>query len=176
VLCWGPLIDAASALLERPEIAEKLHIVWIGGEAYPRGGEFNLSNDIHAANAVMRSQAAVQMVTAPGFRRAHVGFAELQRRVSGHGKIGEYLYRQLLEYLENREYPTVWQLGEGWRLGDSPSIGLLLNPHEYSREERPAPLFSPDMDYLPSPGLRPIEIYQDIDAGSCWRIFIASSN
>ena len=54
----GPLTDMASALLLCPEIAEKnVRVIWIGGRDWPSGGwEFNLQNDVHAANVVFRSK------------------------------------------------------------------------------------------------------------------------
>jgi inosine-uridine nucleoside N-ribohydrolase len=164
-LFWGPLTDMASALLLRPEIAGKLTVVWVGGAAYPQGGgEFNLGNDIHAANVVMKSEAAVQIVTLPAFSRIFAGFAELQRRVSGRGRIGEYLYRQLLEYADSRADTTPPTMGEGWCLGDTASLGLILNPHHYAREVHPAPLFTHDMQYITDTGCRDIEIFQNVDA------------
>ena len=56
VTCQGALTDVAAALNRRPEIAEKLTVVWIGGFPYPAGGpEFNLLQDVPAARAVMAS-------------------------------------------------------------------------------------------------------------------------
>lgn len=56
VIFLGPLTDLAAAYLQEPRIADRLTAVWIGGGRYPEGGaEFNLGNDIHAANVVFRS-------------------------------------------------------------------------------------------------------------------------
>ena len=54
VAFYGPLTDMASALLLEPKIEDRnVRVVWIGGGTWPNGGrEFNLSNDIHAANVV----------------------------------------------------------------------------------------------------------------------------
>jgi purine nucleosidase len=54
----GPLTDMASALLQEPAIAERnITVIWIGGADWPVGGpEYNLSNDINAANVVFRSK------------------------------------------------------------------------------------------------------------------------
>lgn len=53
---WAPLTDIASAYLLEPAIAGRLTVIWIGGGRYPAGGpEFNLENDIHAANVVFSS-------------------------------------------------------------------------------------------------------------------------
>jgi purine nucleosidase len=53
----GPLTDMASALLLEPVIeARKIRVIWIGGYTWPSGGrEYNLANDIHAANVVFKS-------------------------------------------------------------------------------------------------------------------------
>lgn len=56
VTFMGPLTDIASAYLLEPAIAGRLTVIWIGGGRYPAGGpEFNLGNDIHAANVVFSS-------------------------------------------------------------------------------------------------------------------------
>ena len=48
----GPLTDMASALLEKPSIADRnVRVIWIGGQDWPVGGwEYNLWNDVTAAN------------------------------------------------------------------------------------------------------------------------------
>ena len=52
----GCLADLASAYLKEPKIARRMTVVWIGGGPYPSGGfEFNLLQDIHAANVVFGS-------------------------------------------------------------------------------------------------------------------------
>ena len=50
----GALTNVASALLEKPEIADRFTLVWIGGGTYPDGeSEFNAENDIAAANVLL---------------------------------------------------------------------------------------------------------------------------
>jgi inosine-uridine nucleoside N-ribohydrolase len=52
----GAITDLASAYLMEPKIAEKLNAVWIGGGEWPVGDfEFNLMQDINAANVVFCS-------------------------------------------------------------------------------------------------------------------------
>ncbi|HIU66389.1 MAG TPA: nucleoside hydrolase, partial [Candidatus Caccomorpha excrementavium] len=59
----GPLTDMASAYLMEPRIADRVTVIWIGGGKYPNGGpEFNLGNDIHAANVVFSSPIRVWQV------------------------------------------------------------------------------------------------------------------
>ncbi len=97
---YGPLTDMASALLIEPAIAARnLRVVWIGGGEWPQGGnEFNLSNDIHAANVVFRSAVEVWQIPSPVYRLMAVGYAELFEKVYPHGALGRYLVEQLVEW------------------------------------------------------------------------------
>ena len=79
----GPLTDMASALLMEPRIQERhVRVIWIGGGEWPVGGrEYNLSNDIEAANVVFRSK--LEVWADPDERLPHDG-REL-RRADGAG-------------------------------------------------------------------------------------------
>ena len=137
-----------------------------------RWAEYNLHNDIKAANVVMKSDIPVQMITIPAFRRVYVSLAELEYRVYPYGKIGKYLFRQLVDYnnaVANRNH---WSTGEGWCLGIHLLLGFLLNDHGYCCETHPAPLFSEDMYYIHDQKNRPIRIYQEIDARFVLKIFM----
>src|ERR1700746_2221822 len=96
----GPLTDMASALLEEPAIAERnVVVVWIGGADWPVGGpEFNLSNDIKAANVVFRSKVQLWQIPSTVYKRMAVSDAELATRVYDQGAIGKYLVEQLIEW------------------------------------------------------------------------------
>ena len=162
---WGPLTDMASAILSNPEIEDKIHVIWIGGAAWPVGGyEYNLGNDINAANVVMKSKVPVDIITMPAFRHIYVSFAEMNYRVAPYGKIGRYLFDQLIEFVGNIDPNGKTWFGESWCLGDSPTIGLLLNPHEYGYEVHPAPQYSKEMYYIHTENNRPIRIYSKMDS------------
>ena len=88
----GPLTDLASAYLMEPRIANRLTAIWIGGGAYPAGGsEYNISNDIIAANIVMRSSIPLWQVPRNVYSMMRVSMAELEYRVRPYGKLGESL-------------------------------------------------------------------------------------
>ena len=73
----------ASALLIAPEIADKnMTVIWIGGRDYPSGGwEYNLKNDIAAANVVFKSKVNLWQVPRNVYRMMPVSLAELINRV-----------------------------------------------------------------------------------------------
>ena len=144
----GPLTDMASALLLDPTIAERdVVVIWIGGHHYydPTAPiepkiEFNLGNDVAAANVVMRSSLTVWQVPSSTYRLIGVGYAELDARVAPHGRIGRYLVDQLREWNATHHSGPI----EHRSLGDSPAIGLMLNPHSARFSQRPAPVFAAD--------------------------------
>ena len=163
VLFLGPLTDMACAYLEHPEIEGKVNVIWIGGGLYPKGAEeFNLSNDILAANIIMASQMEVWQIPSICFSAIITTIAELEQRVRSYGKIGNYLYQQLVDF-HNTQYDN-WTSGETWSLGDSPAVGVLLNEQAFSYEMKEAPGFNEDMTYIHNTGYRKIRVYYRMDS------------
>lgn len=158
---FGPLTDMASALLLEPRIAERdLRVIWIGGGPWPAGGrEYNLSNDIHAANVVMKSKVEVWQIPSSVYRTMPVSYAELVEKVYPHGEIGKYLVEQLIEYNATARTATEYR-----SLGDSPAVGVMIYPQCGAWEWRPAPEFDALMHYVHTGRNRPIRVYQNIDS------------
>jgi purine nucleosidase len=157
----GPLTDMASALLEQPAIAERnVIVIWIGGAEWPVGGpEFNLSNDIHAANVVFRSKVQLWQIPSTVYKRMAVSYAELVTKVYDKGAIGKYLVEQLVEWNgENVTGPI-----EHRSLGDSPAIGVIMYPDCGVYEWRPAPEFTSEMNYRHTGTNRPVRVYESVD-------------
>ena len=158
----GPLTDMASALLEAPAIAERnVRVVWIGGEDWPVGGwEFNLWNDVHAANVVFRSKVELWQIPSTVYKRMAVSYAELEEKVYDKGPLGKYLVEQLVEW--NQRYHLRGPI-EHRSLGDSPAVGVMMDPECGWFEWRPAPEFNAEMNYVHSGRNRPIRVYHAID-------------
>jgi Inosine-uridine nucleoside N-ribohydrolase len=164
VIFLGAITDMATAYLMNPAIADRLTAVWIGGGAWPEGGwEFNLLNDIHAANVVLRSNIPVWQIPVNVYSKMRVSLAELKRRVEPCGPIGRYLYQQLMEFNLSWANSPGWPRGEMWILGDSPTVGLLMDEQPFDYDWKPAPRISPDMSYDHHQTERKIRVYRDID-------------
>jgi inosine-uridine nucleoside N-ribohydrolase len=161
VAFYGPLTDMAAALAVEPSIAERdVTVVWIGGAEYPGGGfEYNLSNDIPAANAVFGSTVPVWQVPKPVYQMLGVGYAEMAAKVAPCGELGEYLLRQTIEWNDTYAGRPM----EYRSLGDSPCVGLIMNPDGGRWSMRPAPRFAADMTYIESPASRRIRVYDAVD-------------
>lgn len=145
----GSLTDLASAILMEPKICEKMTAIWIGGGAYPNGGnEFNLSQHIAAANVVMNSSMPLWQVPADVYKNFAVSLAELQVKVMPHGKLGKYLFEELTDLnmqLGEMMPDFDWPHGELWGLGDEGVVAALM--HEGQRTELYHCIKAPTIDY-----------------------------
>lgn len=162
----GPLTDLASAYLMEPRIAGRLKAIWIGGGTYPNGGvEFNLGNDIAAANVVFSSPIEVWQVPKNVYEMMPVSLAELEYRVRPCGEIGAYLFDQLEAHShEPAPRKSAFRTGETWVLGDNPAIGLILYEHRFEYDWVPAPQITADHAYIHTGMNRPIRVYRRIDS------------
>lgn len=169
VACQGALTDVASAILMEPAICERMTVIWIGGGIYPEGGmEFNLRQDVAAANVLFGSKTPVWQVPMNVYKQMAVSLAELQLKVRPYGRIGKYLFDQMVEFNDMLgQRPFHWPHGEIWGLGDSPTIGLLLFESERTDvyDLVPAPQVDPEtLKYIHGQGNREIRVYKDANA------------
>jgi len=164
VIFLGPITDLAAAYLQEPAIAGRLTAVWIGGGAWPNGeDEFNLSNDIDAANVIFRSDIPLWVIPRNVYSTIRVSIAELAVRVKPYGEIGAYLYRQLVDFNDLLGGSARWPKGEMWSLGDSPAVSVLLDEHEYGYTMKPAPRITKEMRYVHDQQERLVRWYHFID-------------
>ncbi|MFV0466845.1 MAG: nucleoside hydrolase [Lachnospiraceae bacterium] len=166
VAFMGPLTDMASAYLLQPEIRDRLTVIWIGGGAYPGGGaEFNLGNDIHAANVVLQSGMEVWQIPKNVYEMLPVSLAELELKVAGQGEIGDYLFQQLIDHsFDDIPRNSVFRSGETWVLGDSPAVGMLLYEHRFEYDLIIPYHISQDMLYEKSSATHKIRVYRRYDS------------
>lgn len=165
----GCLTDLASAILMEPKICERMTAIWIGGGDYPAGGnEFNLMQDVHAANVVFKSSMPLWQVPVSTYKQFGVSLAELQYKVKPHGKIGAYLFDQLVELNEKLgDLPIPWPHGELWSLGDEGVIAALMEEAEKSDGYvmYPAPVVDCEtLQYIHTGEYRPIRVYHTMNA------------
>ena len=163
----GAITDLASAILMEPRICERMTCIWIGGGDYPEGGgEFNLMNDIAGANVVFGSSMPLWQVPRCVYKQFGVSLAELQLKVAPYGKIGRYLFEQLVDFNNKMTKFGNWPHGELWTLGDEGCVCALMEEVERDDgyEMIPAPFIEPEsMRYLPGKGNRPIRVYKKLD-------------
>lgn len=159
----GPLTDMASAILLDPDIVQRpVVVIWIGGvgygvETYP-GVEFNLGNDIDAANVVFGSGITLWQVPSNVYSQVSVGYAELEEKIGGTSALADYLIHQLVEWNATYHPEPI----ESRSLGDSPAVSLMLYPNGGTFRVVPAPRFGREGHHVPGSG-HPIRVTESVD-------------
>lgn len=163
------MADLATAILIEPTNCKKMTAIWVGGGDYPNGGqEYNLMQDIIATNIVFQSEMPVWQIPLSVYKNFAVSLAELQVKVQPYGKLGNYLFQQLVDLnikLSNDEPNFDWPHGEIWGLGDEAVVAALMQEEQRQElyEVRNAPLINTEtMGYIQS-SARPIRVYNKMD-------------
>jgi len=166
VLCLGAITNVASAVRASPEIVSKMTVVWIGGQgldSFVKGHrEFNAGNDIEAINLVIASGVEFWQIPNNVYGTMHIGLAEIQKKIYPCGEIGKHLFEHMIQY--NMSEHAGWTAGESWSLGDSPAIGVALEPNCGHYVYREAPIFEEDTTYRFEEGRPEIRVYTSINS------------
>jgi inosine-uridine nucleoside N-ribohydrolase len=179
VVCGAGLTEIASAVLTRPEIAEKITLIWIGGPEYidlasPPPGystpEYNLNIDINAAKVIFnRSSIALWQVPRNAYRQCIVSYAQLLMNVKPKGEVGKYLVEKL-EGVTKMLYKYGLNIGETYILGDSPLVLLTAlqstfeaDPSSSKYVVKMAPLINDLGEYNYNSKGRNIRVYDKVD-------------
>lgn len=165
----GGLTDLAAAYLTEPKIAEHITAaIWIGGAAYPLGGqESNLQQDIYAAQVLFDSPMPIWQIPVNAYGGMNISFAELVYRVQSKGALGRFLADNMFrinDWYANTGMKTPFPHGEVWSIGDQPTVSVLLeNAAGQKRHIEKAPRIADDMSYVPNPEGKDIYVYDEID-------------
>lgn len=166
VLCQGAITNIASAIKACPQIIKRMTVVWIGGQGHDNFTkefrEFNAGNDIEAANLVISSGVEFWQIPSNVYSTMQIGLAELQKKVYPCGKIGKHLFENMVNY--NMSEHAGWTAGESWSLGDSPAVGVALEPNCGQYVYREAPIFEEDTTYRFEAGRPMIKVYTSINS------------
>ena len=144
VVAIGAITNVASALLLKPEIAERIVVVWLGGHAhhYHDTEEFNMMQDYGAARVVMGS--AAPFVQLPCFGVVS-GFTttepELEKLLFNKNLLADYLARNIVAHMHQRG-----KTGSCWSkaIWDVTAVGWLLNENDRFMLHRRIPVRLPD--------------------------------
>ena len=158
VAAIGALTNVASALNEAPEIAERICIVWLGGQAQHAedAREFNLYQDPVAARAVFESGAPLVHIPCYG-AASHLltSTAELDAYVRPQGAIGEYLADIFRDH--NEQYP-----GRSKEVWDLSATGFLIDAAWTPRRSIQRPTLSADMRWVGQPDDAPLAAFAEV--------------
>lgn len=179
VVCGAGLGSIAEAWRKQPAIAQRLTLVWIGGQEYDGLGikapgaskaEYNMMLNKEAAQTVFNeSDLRLWQVPRNAYRQCLCSLAELTEQLEQCGTTGNYLLRSLTDLMEGMKQWKV-QMGETYVLGDSPLVllttlqtGWEADPASSDYVVLPAPRIAQDGTYESNPAGRSIRVYTRLD-------------
>ncbi|MDR1531708.1 MAG: nucleoside hydrolase [Clostridiales bacterium] len=161
----GCLTDLAIALVKEPGIADKLTAIWIGGGKYPDGnGDFNMIQDVLAAQIVFESNVPLWQIPSNVYGKMNITLSELVAKVKPYGAIGKYLADEMIGFNDLMGKLTgrnTFPHGETWSIGDQPTVSVLLQNAGVWHSEYAT--VNDDMTYGKSVSGREIRVYDEID-------------
>lgn len=140
VVAIGAITNVASAILMKPEITRKIVVIWLGGNptSYPAAREFNLSQDVHAANIVLDCGVPFIMIPCMGVASHMLSTVpELQEAIGGKNDLCDALIELYAAY-ESDHF--------GWakEIWDVSTIGFMINPEWVPTKLIHAPMLTED--------------------------------
>lgn len=143
VIAIAALTNVASAILLNPKIAERIVLVWLGGNAnyMARQNEFNMRGDITAVNVCFKNvKQIVQLPCAGVVSDLITTGPELDYWLGNKNKLCDYLVDNVKRFKNNSDYPWSKQI---W---DVAAVAYLVgNDNEFmlTKEER-VPTYTAD--------------------------------
>jgi purine nucleosidase len=124
VITIGAPTNVASALLMEPRIADRVVVVWLGGNpgCWHRAVEFNVEQDVHASHVLLDSGVPLVHIPCRNVtEHLRTTQAEIERFVRGSGPIGDYLADIYAEHFADHfaRSKVLWDVG---------AVAWLVNP------------------------------------------------
>ena len=143
VLALGAPTNVASALIMKPEIKDKIIVVWLGGKGlnWRTAREFNLLQDVASSQILFDSGVPlIQIPTEPVTSHLSTTVPELKAHIGGANKISDYLVSIVEGYSKDHF---------GWSkvIWDISVIAYIVNPDWMQYELRPAPILTNELTY-----------------------------
>ena len=148
VVSIGAITNIASAILLRPEITERIVVVWMGGHAihWPDTREFNMFQDVAAARVVFGSGVPLVQIPGMGVSSAFsISEAELEKWLRGKNKLCDYLVQHTVDevtYAVGKPWTRIiWDVvAVAWLTGDFTESYIMPTPiPEYDNHYGAAP-------------------------------------
>ena len=146
VVAIGAITNVASALLMKPEIADNIVVVWLGGNAleWHDNIEFNIRQDVASARVVFASGAPLVMLPCLGVVSACTSTEpELTYWLKGKNDLCDYLVQHTVEAANEYAKGRVWSRV----IWDVTTVGWLLNDGRRFMLDKLIPTPIPEYDH-----------------------------
>ncbi len=139
----GCITNIASAILIEPKIIKNIVVVWLGGNGlnWPTQNEFNLMQDVLAAQVVLNSGVPfVIMPCRSVVSHFHTTIPELSLNLKGKNELSDYLLNIVVEYSGGK---TAWSKV----IWDVTAVAWLVNPSWISTNLVHSPILTDQVTY-----------------------------
>ncbi len=165
----GCITNIASAILIEPRIIKNIVVVWLGGNGlnWPHQKEFNLKQDVLAAQVVLNSGVPfVIMPCRPVVSHFHTTIPELKYYMEGKNELSDYLYNIVVEYSGGRDAwsKVIW---------DVTAVAWLVNPSWISTEIVHSPVLTDQVTYSVDNNRHFIRMANDLNRDAIFRDLFA---
>ena len=143
VVAIGAITNIATALLLAPDIASRIVVVWLGGNAlsWPSAKEFNLQQDPRASRHLFDCGVPLLYVPCLGVTDHLITTqAELERFIKGRGAIGDYLFS-----IYSKTHPDHFAYSRV--IWDIAPLAWLVNPAWVPSEIVHSPILTSELTY-----------------------------
>ncbi|GAB3400518.1 nucleoside hydrolase [Flindersiella endophytica] len=165
VVAIGAPTNVSSALLKAPEIAEKIVVVWLGGNPsyWHPGAEYNVYQDMRASRVLL--DCGVPLVHVPCVNvteKLKTTLPEIDRHVRPYGTLGAYL----AEIYEAHSDDHFGRSKEIWDVG---AIAWLVNPDWAPSVLVPSPVLNDNHAWSHDPSRHLVREIRDLDRDAIFR-------
>ncbi len=165
----GCITNVASAILIEPRIIKNIVVVWLGGNGlnWPHQKEFNLKQDVLAAQVVLNSGVPfVIMPCRPVVSHFHTTIPELKYYMEGKNELSDYLYNIVVEYSGGCDAwsKVIW---------DVTAVAWLVNPSWISTEIVHSPVLTDQVTYSVDNNRHFIRMANDLNRDAIFRDLFA---
>lgn len=150
VIAIGAITNIASALLMKPEIADRIVVVWLGGNAlhWPHNAEFNLMQDVAAARVVFGCGVPLVQLPCAGVVSAFTTSGpELAYHLKGKNKLCDYLVETTAREAERCGQGSTWTRP----IWDVTAVAWLISGEFVSDRLEHTPVPEYDHRFAPNP-------------------------
>ncbi len=169
----GPATDVASGLLIDPTLADRIAVVAMAFDGWPKGGDpFNVRNDVAAWQVLINSTVPLTVVDAAvSLRNLTVTREQAAQRFAGRGTAGRGLvaYQTLWLDRQSELARAVTGSTDAWPVWDCGTVAVLLGFAEVVEHPRPRLRDDRTFDHIQTNGT--IRWVSRIDGDRLWDDF-----
>ncbi len=150
VVAVGAITNVAEALRRRPDLAERIVLLWLGGHPshWPHNHEFNLNGDKAAVRYIMDSSLRMGWFPCALVAEAlKTTLPEMERYVAGRGALGDYLFEIFRDY----DHHDLTVMGASKTIWDLAPLGWLIDPGSTQVQHGPRPRLGANGGWQPNP-------------------------